>query len=175
MRVVSISPFPLPYARVTNARMDDDTFIIEVQKQIAEADAEVNRIMSLLAPVQRKRSDLQTALRIYCEMTGRRAAPAKTVEAAAGAASETPAAPPQRPSEEKKQLIRGLLGHGEANAKSPALVFKQLVARNVKDIPITQVRTILWRMESKAQGVASKDGKYWLTASPEQPTFDGVS
>jgi hypothetical protein len=149
----------------------DDTFIAELQKQIAEADAEANRIMAQLTPVQRKRADLQTALRVYCELTGQRPAPAKTVEIAATATAAEEAKPPQRPSAEKKDLIRRLLGFGESTGKTPATVFKQLVQQNVKDIPITQVRTILWRMENKKQGVASKDGHYFLCGE-DQPALD---
>lgn len=141
----------------------------EIQRRIAGIDERVNRLRAETESAETERSELQIALRVYTEVTGAKPAPAKIVEAA----NSTAPPAPQRPSAEKKQLIRQLLGTSEASGKSPATVFKQLVAQNIKDIPITQVRTILWRMENKGHGVESKDGRYWLSQpATEQPVFE---
>jgi hypothetical protein len=137
-------------------------FAQEIQTRIASLDDRVNRLRAEVESAEKERSDLQIALRVYADVTGTKPPPTKIVEAVF---STAPQAPP-RPSAEKKQLILQLLGTSEATGKAPVTVFKQLVAQNVKDIPITQVRTILWRMEDKKQGVESKDGRYWRTASP---------
>lgn len=145
--------------------------IPEIQTRIAAIDDRLNRLRAEVETAEKERSDLQIALRVYSDLTGNKPAPRRRVEIIEGGGSAASSAAP-RPSAEKKQLIRQLLGNSEATAKSPATVFKLLVAQNVKDIPITQVRTILWRMENKGQGVSSKDGRYWLTrAAPEQSTF----
>jgi hypothetical protein len=141
-------------------------FANEIQTRIAALDDRVNRLRAETEAAEKERSDLQIALRVYADVTGG-AAPAlarKREPSAEAATSEAASSAPQRPSGEKKQLIRQLLGFGEATGKSPATVFKQLMAQGVTDIPITQVRTILWRMENKKQGVGSRDGRYFLTA-----------
>jgi hypothetical protein len=142
--------------------------IPQIQSRVAGLDDRINRLRAEIESAEAERSDLQIALRVYSDLTGAKPAPSKAVEPVGSTAAQASS----RPSAEKKQLILALLGTSEAVGRAPATVFQQLIAQNVKDIPITQVRTILWRMESKKQGVESKDGRYWRTVSvAHQPSF----